>query len=324
MADGERIIVDPRGARQRLDQYLAALGRWGSRSQAQKLIAAGAVRVDGRGSKAGTTLRGGETIEIAPVSLPVAAGVEPEPIALDVLYEDHHLLVINKPPGLVVHPAPGNWRGTLVSALLHHWQGPLPGLDPARPGIVHRLDKDTSGVLVIAKDPETLTALGNQFRRREVEKQYIAFVWGRLHTRRGTISEPIGRNPAHRTRMAVRRGGREAVTSFEVIACLGEITMVRLFPRTGRTHQLRVHLAAIGHPIVGDAVYGGARGRKDEVLIERQALHAEQIAFRHPATGERMRFVAPLPPDLVALRRRSAKSVQCCDAPPGAGSHNGR
>lgn len=309
MAQGERIVADARGARQRLDQYLAALGKWGSRSQVQKLIAAGAVRVAGHTAKAGAIVHGGEAIEIEPASLPVPAGVEPEPIALDVLYEDERLLVINKPPGLVVHPAPGNWRGTLVSALLHHWHGPRPGLDPGRPGIVHRLDKDTSGVLVIAKDPETLTALGTQFRRREVEKQYVALVWGRLRTQRGTISEPIGRNPVHRTRMAVRRGGREALTAFEVIERFDEVTMVRLFPRTGRTHQLRVHLAAIGHPIVGDAVYGRARNRKGEVLIQRQALHAEQIVFLHPATGERMRFAAPLPPDLVALRRRCAPAA---------------
>jgi 23S rRNA pseudouridine1911/1915/1917 synthase len=307
VARGERIIVDAGGARQRLDQYLAALGKWGSRSQVQKLIAAGAVRLAGRTAKAGAIVHGGEAIEIEAVSLPVSVRAEPEPIPLDVLYEDGHLLVINKPAGLVVHPAPGNWRGTLVSALLHHWHGPRPGLDPARPGIVHRLDKDTSGVLVIAKDPETLTALGNQFRRRLVEKQYVAFVWGRLRTPRGTISEPIGRNPVHRTRMAVRRGGREALTAFEVIERFDEVTMVRLFPRTGRTHQLRVHLAAIGHPIVGDAVYGRARTRSGEVLIQRQALHAEQIAFRHPATQERLRVTAPLPPDLVALRRRCGR-----------------
>jgi 23S rRNA pseudouridine1911/1915/1917 synthase len=307
VARGERIIVDAGGARQRLDHYLAALGRWGSRSQVQKLIAAGAVHLAGRTTKAGVIVHGGEAIEIGAVPLPVSVRAEPEPIPLDVLYEDAHLLVINKPAGLVVHPAPGNWRGTLVSALLHHWRGPLPGLDPARPGIVHRLDKDTSGVLVIAKDPETLTALGNQFRRRLVEKQYVAFVWGRLRTQRGTISEPIGRNPVHRTRMAVRRGGREALTAFEVIERFDEVTLVRLFPRTGRTHQLRVHLAAIGHPIAGDAVYGRARTRSGEVLIQRQALHAEQIVFRHPATQERMRVTAPLPQDLVALRRRCGR-----------------
>jgi 23S rRNA pseudouridine1911/1915/1917 synthase len=307
VGQAERIIVEARAAQQRLDRYLAALGKWGSRSQVQKLIAVGAVRLAGHAAKAGAIVHGGEAIDIESFSLPVAAGVEPEPIALDVLYEDAHLLVINKPAGLVVHPAPGNWRGTLVSALLHHWRGPLPGLDPARPGIVHRLDKETSGVLVIAKDPETLTALGNQFRRRLVEKQYVAFVWGRLRPQRGAISEPIGRNPVHRTRMAVRRGGREALTAFEVVERFDEVTMVRLFPRTGRTHQLRVHLAAIGHPIAGDAVHGRARTRSGEVLIQRQALHAEQIVFRHPATQERMRVTAPLPPDLVALRHRCGR-----------------
>ncbi len=309
LAAGERITVEAQGARQRLDHYLAALARWGSRSQVQKLIAAGAVRVEGRAAKAGTILRSGQTIELEAVPPVVPAGITPEAIPLDVLYEDDYLLVINKPPGLVVHPAPGNWRGTLVGALLHHWHGPRPGLDPTRPGIVHRLDKDTSGVLVIAKDAATLAALGHQFRKREVEKQYVAFVWGRVRGQSGTIREPIGRHPVHRTRMAVRRGGREAVTTFEVLERCDAVTMVRLFPRTGRTHQLRVHLAAIGHPIVGDAVYGGARARRGEVLSERQALHAEQIAFRHPATGVRLRVAAPLPPDLVALRRRCAHAA---------------
>jgi 23S rRNA pseudouridine1911/1915/1917 synthase len=180
-------------------------------------------------------------------------------------------------------------------------------LDPLRPGIVHRLDKDTSGVLVIAKDAATLADLGAQFRKREVEKQYIAFVWGRPRRRTGTITEPIGRNPRHRQRMAVRRGGREAVTAFEVCEPLDGVTMVRLFPKTGRTHQIRVHLAAIGHPIVGDAVYG--RGHGPRALVQRQALHAERISFRHPHTRERVSFSAPLPGDLLALRRRGAPAA---------------
>ena len=303
MTESERITVAARGARRRLDHYLAALGKWGSRSHVQKLIASGAVRLDGRIPKAGAPLHSGQTIEVSTVSPGVPAGVEPEAITLDVLYEDEQLLVINKPPGLVVHPAPGHWRGTLVSALLYHWHGPRPGLDPCRPGIVHRLDKDTSGVLIIAKDPATLTALGNQFRKREVEKQYLAFVWGRVRSQRGTITEPIGRHPVHRTRMAVRRSGRQAETAYAVVARFDEVTLLRLFPRTGRTHQIRVHLASIGHPIVGDAVYGRPRNRKGEVRIARQALHAEQIAFRHPGTGERVCFTAPMPADLLALQR---------------------
>ena len=303
-AAGERITVEAHGARQRLDHYLTALAKWGSRSQVHKLIAAGAVRVEGRSAKPGTIVRSGQTIELQAPSPALPAGVAPEAITLDVLYEDKYLLVINKPAGLVVHPAPGNWRGTLVSALLHHWQGPRPGLDPTRPGIVHRLDKDTSGVLVIAKDAATLTALADQFRAREVEKQYVAFVWGRVRAQSGTIAEPIGRHPVHRTRMAVRRGGREAVTTFTVLERFDTVTSLRLFPRTGRTHQLRVHLAAIGHPIVGDPVYGRSRTRNGDVLIDRQALHAAQLVFRHPVTGARMRVRAPLPPDMMALRQR--------------------
>ncbi|MFI5395660.1 MAG: RluA family pseudouridine synthase [Candidatus Binatia bacterium] len=309
MTERDRITVDAQGAGRRLDHYLAALGTWGSRSHVQKLITSGAVELDGQVPKAGVILRGGQTIGVRTVPPSVPAGVEPEAIALDVLYEDEQLLVINKPPGMVVHPAPGNWHGTLVSALLHHWHGPRPGLDPFRPGIVHRLDKDTSGVLIIAKDPATLTALGNQFRRREVEKRYLAWVWGRVRSHSGTITAPIGRNPTHRTRMAVRRGGREAVTAFEVVERCDDVTLLRLFPRTGRTHQIRVHLSSIGHPIVGDAAYGRTRSRAGKILIERQALHAEQIAFCHPGTGERVRFTAPLPSDFVTLRHRCARAA---------------
>jgi 23S rRNA pseudouridine1911/1915/1917 synthase len=309
MTNDARITVDARGARLRLDRYLAALGTWGSRSQVQRLIEGGNVRLDGKPAKAGAVLRSGQTIEVAAAPPALPAGVEAEAIPLDVLHEDEWLLVINKQPGLVVHPAPGHWQGTLVSALLHHWRGPRAGLDPLRPGIVHRLDKDTSGVLVIAKDAATLADLGMQFRTRAVEKQYVAFVWGRLRRQRGTIAEPIGRNPTHRKRMAVRQGGREAVTAFEVCEQLGGVTMLRLFPQTGRTHQIRVHLAAIGHPIVGDVVYGRAHGRDSAALVRRQALHAERIAFRHPHSGQRVSFVAPLAADLVTLRQRCAQAA---------------
>jgi 23S rRNA pseudouridine1911/1915/1917 synthase len=301
VSDIDCITVDPRGAGQRLDRYLSAQVKWGSRSHVQRLIAAGCVHVEGRCAKPGTIVRAGQTIEVREGLPAVPAGVEAEAIPLEVLYEDEYVMVINKPAGMVVHPAPGHWQGTLVSALLHHWQGPPPGLDPARPGIVHRLDKDTSGVLLIAKDPATLADLGAQFRRREVEKQYVAFVWGHLRPATGTISEPIGRNPAHRMRMAVRRGGREAQTRFQVLEHFGEMTLVRLWPRTGRTHQLRVHLAAMGHPILGDAVYGGVRARRGRPLIARQALHAEKITFRHPSTHALLSFTAPLPADMLAL-----------------------
>ena len=303
MSGKERITVDQAGAGRRLDQYLAGLGRWGTRSQVQKLIAAGNIQLGGQPAKASSLLHGGQIIEVEAVAPEIAAGVEPEDIRLDILDEDEHLLVINKPPGMVVHPAPGNWRGTLVGALLHHWRGPRPGLDPYRPGIVHRLDKDTSGVLVIAKDAATLAALGRQFREREVHKQYLAWVWGRVRGQSGTIAQPIGRNPVHRTRMAVRRGGRAAETNFVVVERSDEITLLRLFPRTGRTHQIRVHLASIGHPIVGDSLYGRSHTRRSQVRFSRQALHAESIEFCHPASGQRVRFTAPLAADLAEFRR---------------------
>ncbi len=238
----------------------------------------------------------------------IPAGIEPEPIPLTILYEDDWLLVVDKPPGMVVHPAPGHWHGTLVNALLHHWHGARPGLDPLRPGIVHRLDKDTSGVLVIAKDAATLADLGAQFRKREIDKQYLAFVWGRLRSEKGTVAEPIGRHPVHRNRMAVRRSGREAVTRFEVVERLANATVLRLFPQTGRTHQIRVHLAAIGHPILGDTVYGRTRNR--ELRVPRQALHAEKISLRHPHSGARISFTAPLADDLVALQRLLGASCE--------------
>ena len=302
-ADGpERITVEARGSGERLDRYLAALGRWGSRSQIQRLISDGHIRVQGECVKAGTVLRAGQHIDVEPGPSPLPAGIEAEAIPLDVLYEDRWLLVINKPPGLVVHPAPGHWRGTLVSALLHHWQGPRAGLDPLRPGIVHRLDKDTSGVLLIAKDNDTLAELGRQFRDREVEKQYVAAVAGRVARASGTIAAPIGRNPVHRKRMAIRQGGREALTTFEVIERFADLTFVRLHPKTGRTHQLRVHLAAIGHPVVGDAVYG--RQRTGQRGMRRQALHAERLRFRHPHSGEWMTVTAPWPADLVMLKQQ--------------------
>jgi 23S rRNA pseudouridine1911/1915/1917 synthase len=301
VSSSEDIAVAAADSKQRLDRYLAMQAKWGTRSQVRRLIAEGCVRLDGRPAKAGAVLRTGQVISIAGRPRPVPEGVVAEPIPLDVLHEDDWLLVINKPAGLVVHPAPGHWSGTLVSALLHRWQGAPAGLDPRRPGLVHRLDKDTSGVLVVAKDAETLADLAAQFKNREVEKQYLALVWGRPRPLRGTIDEPIGRNPVHRKRMAVRRAGRAAQTRYEVVESVDGMTLVRLWPRTGRTHQLRVHLASIGHPIVGDAVYGRGRKRGTPVSVARQALHAEQLAFRHPHSGDRLRFRAPWPPDLAAL-----------------------
>lgn len=295
------VTVDGAVRRRRLDRYLADVGAWGSRARVQRLIAAGRVLVDGAVAAADTIVRPGQEIRVADDSAPMpVSAVEPEAIPLVILHEDERILVVNKPAGLVVHPASGHWRGTLVAALLHHWRGPRPGLDPERLGLVHRLDKDTSGVLVVAKDADALEQLGAQFRARTVEKEYVAFVFGRPAATAGVIDAPIGRHPVHRKQMAVRAGGRPAVTRYEVVAADAEIAMVRLWPRTGRTHQIRVHLRALGHPIVGDAVYGkdpaGATAR-----VGRQALHAARLTFCHPESGERVSFVADLPADLAVL-----------------------
>jgi 23S rRNA pseudouridine1911/1915/1917 synthase len=298
------ITVDRADARQRLDRFLAGVGTWGTRSQVHRLIADGGVRIDGVPAKPGAVLRCGQCVEVRPSRRAACADVMPEAIPLNVLYEDDWLLIINKPPGLVVHPAPGHWQGTLVSALLHRWQSRPPDLDPLRPGIVHRLDKDTSGVLVIAKDAGTLAALGAQFRAREVSKEYLALAWGKLRERRGEIRRPIGRHPVQRKRMSVRAGGRDAVTRYEVVADTDGVSVVRVWPQTGRTHQIRVHLSALGHPVVGDALYGGGGARAAVLGMPRQALHAARIEFVHPHTGEPMCVSAELPDDLHSLLDR--------------------
>lgn len=305
----EEWVVAPAEARTRLDQFLTTRGTLGTRSQVHKLITAGCVRLDGQPAKGGVRLRVGQRVSVERPILAPGEDLEPAPIPLDVLYEDDALMVINKPPGLVVHPAPGHWQGTLVHALLYRWGGFGAGFDPLRPGIVHRLDKDTSGVLIVAKDVATLADLGRQFRRREIHKQYLAIAWGRFQQRSGVMREKIGRDRIHRKRMAVQSHGREAVTRYEVVEDFGVASLVRAYPETGRTHQIRVHLAAAGHPLVADAQY--ARGRRGvELPIERQALHAECISFRHPVSGQLVRVAAPLPPDfqaaLEALRQYDA------------------
>jgi 23S rRNA pseudouridine1911/1915/1917 synthase len=300
-------VVTPADARSRLDRFVAAQGRFGTRSQVRRLIEAGQVQVDGKAVKAGTRLRAGQRVGVwRPPPLPTA--LEPEAIPLEVLYEDDAVLVINKPAGLVVHPAPGHRSGTLVNALLHRWGTVPAGVDPARLGIVHRLDKDTSGVLVVARTVAALAELGRQFRRREVHKQYLALVWGRMARSRGIIRAPIARDRVHRKRMAVHAAGREAVTRYDVLERLAGATLVRAYPETGRTHQIRVHLAAAGHPIVGDTQYARVRPHPP-VSIRRHALHAEAICFRHPVRGETVRVSAVPPEDfqhaLAELRARA-------------------
>jgi 23S rRNA pseudouridine1911/1915/1917 synthase len=299
----QRFVISPAQAGQRLDRVLAGLTVF-TRSHIKSLIEQQRVRVAGEWKKAGYLVRAHEQVEIWPsVAAPTVAA--PQEISLEVLYEDAYLAAINKPPGMVVHPAPGQWSGTVVNALLFHW-GRREACASLRPGIVHRLDKDTSGVLLVAKDNTTLERLALQFKERQVRKEYIAVVSGRFSAPRGEITLPIGRHPIDRKKMSVRtRHGRPAVSRYEVVAESQGVSLVRLYPETGRTHQLRVHLAAIGHPIVGDPVYGPRRGGRDRTspgaTFSRQALHAECICFRHPVSGVPMRISAPYPADFARL-----------------------
>jgi 23S rRNA pseudouridine1911/1915/1917 synthase len=302
----QHFVVPPELDGLRLDIVLAQL-LVTSRSQIKTLIDEQRVWVDGRVKKAGYLVRTGEELGLLPLPAePIT--VTPQEIPLDILYEDEYIAAINKPTGMVVHPAPGQWEGTVVNALLYRWGwGDQQEKSIAyRPGIVHRLDKDTSGVLVIAKTQLTLERLSHAFKERRVHKRYLAVVHGCLRTKSGTIELPIGRHPLDRKKMAVRtQGGRAAVSRYQVRAETQAVSLLHLFPETGRTHQLRVHLAAIGHPIVGDHVYGGGVQRKStEPLVRafpRQALHAEQLEFLHPFTGRPLRIRAPYPADLLSL-----------------------
>src|SRR5262245_6495129 len=294
----------------RLDRFLATLPGLGTRSRGKTLIAEGLVSVDGQPRKAAHELRAGERVAVT-LPPPEPLAVEAEALPVVVLYEDAHLVAIDKPPGMVVHPAPGARHGTVVNAMLHHL-GALAGVgDPDRPGIVHRLDRDTSGVLLVARTATALEGLAKQFRERTLAKRYLAVVHGVVRAATGVIDQPIGRHPQERKRMSVRtRRGRAAVTRFEVVERFRGATLLRLAPETGRTHQLRVHLAALGHPIVADRLYGG-RGRRSAgtpaaVLAAldacpRQALHAESVAFTHPVSGKAITVRAPFPADLEAL-----------------------
>ncbi len=308
-----RFTVDAEAAGRRLDLFLGERLASVSRSFAAELIASGRVVVDGRPRKPGYRLKAGECVS-GSLPPPRPAVFRPEPIALDVLYEDEHLIVICKPPGMVVHPAPGHDTGTLVHALLHR----CPTLEALRgelrPGIVHRLDKDTSGALVAAKDPVSLERLAAQFKSRSVEKRYLALAHGVPAADRGTVRMPIGRDPVDRKKMSVRsRKARPAETGW----CLrrswaGAASLLEVSLLTGRTHQIRVHLAAVGHPVVGDPVYGRRRAAKAAATglgailaaAPRQMLHAWRLSLDHPATGERLSWVCPLPPDMAEVIAR--------------------
>jgi len=290
----------------RLDKFLAGEIPHCSRAQVQRLIDDGGVTLARVGrAKANTAVRTGDTVA---VEIPEAApsALVAEDLPLPILYDDADVVVVDKPAGMVVHPGAGHASGTLVHALLHHVTD-LSGIGgEQRPGIVHRLDKGTSGVMVVAKHDRAHQELARQFHDREVEKEYVALVWGVVHNRR-RIDLPIGRDPVHREKVSTRsRRARHAVTRVTWARHLPGVTLIRVAIATGRTHQIRVHLSAIGHAIVGDAVYGGVHARVAHDIravqrLTRPFLHAERLAFTHPTSGERMTFTAPLPADLLSV-----------------------
>jgi 23S rRNA pseudouridine1911/1915/1917 synthase len=294
------VEVPDEAAGTRLDRFLADLEDIGSRAAAERLVEAGAVLVDGQAMAKSFRLQGGEQLRIEPQESG-AGGLEPVDLDLVIPFEDEHLLVVDKPAGLVTHPAPGVRAPTLVHALLGHRIAG--GEDPERPGIVHRLDRDTSGLLVVAKEAAAHRKLQQLLRDRVIERRYRALVHGRPPSRRGTIEAPIGRDPLDPARMAVDgRAARAAVTHFRLDDSLGRHSLLDVKLDTGRTHQIRVHLAAIGHPVVGDPLYG--RGGQ-ELGLDRQFLHAAELAFPHPVTEEPLRFASPLPADLQAALERA-------------------
>jgi len=323
--DGQtfRCVVPPGDGGQRLDRFLSRQSFLPTRSRIAALVRDGHVTVDGVARKASFSVVEGQQV-IVRLPPPEPSWVEPEEVALDVLHEDEAIIVLNKPAGMATHPAPGTRRGTLVAALLHRWRFAGEWPDPQRPGIVHRLDKDTTGVIAVAKTPSAMHALARQFSARTVRKRYHAIVLGAPREATGTIDLPIGRDPVDRKRMQARVGQtRAACTRFTLCESFGAppiAASLDVVPETGRTHQIRVHLASIGHPIVGDRTYGAARApsfaRAEErdalETFSRQALHAASLGFRHPLDGRAVTFEAPLPADIQALiaRLRGASSAR--------------
>lgn len=296
------VSVAPEDAGQRLDRYVTTILSELSRTAVQQLIANGSALVNGKKSKAGYLLREGDEIQIsslAPVS--DAGSARPTAMPLDIVYEDQDLLVVNKPAGMVVHPAPGHHDDTLVNALLAYEPSLKDAGESQRPGIVHRLDKDTSGLIIVAKNARAQAALVEQMQRHAIIKRYLALVDGNVALDQGSIDAPIGRDPRHRQQMAITSvGSREARTHFKVLERYARHTLLLLELETGRTHQIRLHLKAIGHPVVGDPVYGSGSVFK-RAPLHRQFLHASQLRFTHPFTGEMIELEAPLPPDLQAV-----------------------
>jgi 23S rRNA pseudouridine1911/1915/1917 synthase len=301
------LTVSPSDAGKRLDAYLVAnIPAW-SRARLQRLIEDQDVLLNGGPAKSGSKLKAGDQIEVDLISTDLES-FAPEEIALDIVYEDEYLVVVNKPAGLVVHPAAGLHSGTLANALAYHFEQLSQRAGTIRPGIVHRLDKDTSGLMVVAKTEEVHEHLANQFRAREVSKVYVALVHGIVTSDMGRIDQPVGRDPRNRTRMAVTKG-REALTLYRVRQRFDAFTLLEVELKTGRTHQIRVHLAWLKHPVVGDETYGGGRDntiRKPETRnaikkLGRHFLHAEQLGFVHPKSGQQLRFICQLPSELKQL-----------------------
>ena len=293
-------VVANEAAGQRLDQFLRGELPEHSRAFLQKLIEQGHIVVNGGASKASYKVRDGDKIcvEIPPLRL---LATQPEEIALAILFEDDDLIVVNKPAGLVVHPAAGNYEHTLVNALLHHCRGALAGIGGVeRPGIVHRLDKGTSGCIVVAKTDFAHKALVVQFKSRAVKKIYRAVCWGKFARPSGRIETVIGRSERDRKKMSARTSrGRPAVTDYHVLKQFADFALVEVHIHTGRTHQIRVHMAHIGHPVVGDATYGGAH--LTNISIARPLLHAYKLGFTHPRSQEFVEFTAPVPDDMVKM-----------------------
>lgn len=283
--------VTPDNEGGRLDKFIAD-NSYISRSYAVKLCDDGLVFIDGKPVLKKHKVNSGETVKIS-VPEPAEISVEGEDIPLDIVYEDNDVIVINKPQGMCVHPAVGNESGTLVNALVYHCGDELSAINGViRPGIVHRIDKDTSGLLAAAKNNEAHLKLSEQLKERKAVRKYTALVNGNIKEDSGTINKPIARNPADRKKMAVVQGGREAVTHFNVLERFGQYTLIECILETGRTHQIRVHMASIGHSIVGDPVYGI---KKEKFNLQGQLLHAKTIGFAHPRTGEMMQFTSEIP-----------------------------
>ena len=302
------LVVDHENEGVRLDAFLASQIEGWSRARLQHLIADEEVLVNGKPAKSSYKLNANDEIEVELVASPTTS-FAPENIPLDIVFEDDALIVVNKPAGLVVHPAAGIQTGTLANALAYHFEKLSTNAGAVRPGIVHRIDKDTSGLLAVAKTEIAHEHLADQFRERKVFKSYLALVHGVVERDAGRIEEPLARDPRNRTRMAIVRGGRGALSLYKARRRFDRFTLLDVEIKTGRTHQIRVHLASLKHPVVGDEVYGGGRDntvRDSKVRVEirklgRHFLHAAELGLRHPISGEQLRFQAPLPADLQHL-----------------------